>query len=137
MLVMDLVRTYYATHSLTAPPYRLEYIYKSLPDSNPMRAFVLSSAAWRAVHEPPLSESMKALLAKNGALAADFVEAILKHAQDPVYDVRATEACEWHVHHLTPPCDPPASAPTDTESASEASSRLAASSFFDGQLDGP
>ena len=42
---MDLISTYYALHNLTSPPYRLEYIYKHTPSPNPMRDFLISSAA--------------------------------------------------------------------------------------------
>ncbi|KAK6430300.1 hypothetical protein LTR95_013545 [Oleoguttula sp. CCFEE 5521] len=43
--VMDLIRGYYAQHSLTAAPYRLEYVYRNTNMANPMRTFLVSTAA--------------------------------------------------------------------------------------------
>ncbi|KAK6434057.1 hypothetical protein LTR95_009760 [Oleoguttula sp. CCFEE 5521] len=43
--IMDLIRGYYAQHSLTAAPYRLEYVYKNTDTINPMRTFLVSTAA--------------------------------------------------------------------------------------------
>jgi len=102
---MDTIRNYYSKLSLTSPPYRLEYIYSNTISSDLMRDFLISTAAWRAINEPPLSDSMKALLAKGGELALNFTEALLKHAQDPYLDVRKLDACDYHVHTATPPCD--------------------------------
>lgn len=102
---MDLIRNYYAKLSLTSPPYRIEYIYSHTIASDLMRDFLISSAAWRAINEPPISDSMKALLAKGGDLANDFIEALIKHAQDPYLDVRKLDNCEYHVHTVTPPCN--------------------------------
>ncbi|KAK3117760.1 hypothetical protein LTR53_000570 [Teratosphaeriaceae sp. CCFEE 6253] len=43
--VMDLFRSYYHSADMTAPPYRLQYIYACTTSDNPMRAFLVASAA--------------------------------------------------------------------------------------------
>lgn len=48
---MDLTRNYYATEHMSASPYRLEYIYAYTATSNPMRRFLVSTAAFRALAE--------------------------------------------------------------------------------------
>jgi len=103
---MDLIRNYYIKLGLTSPPYRLEYVYAHTIGPDLMRDFLISSAAWRAVNEPPLSDSMKEVIFKGSDLAVDFAEALVKHARDPYLDVRQLKKCEYHVHTVTPPCDP-------------------------------
>nr|POE54332.1 succinate dehydrogenase assembly factor 2, mitochondrial [Quercus suber] len=65
--VMDLVRNYYATEHISASPYRLEYIYTYTSGPNPMRRFLVSTAAFRALAEersegnPPPSVTLSAV----------------------------------------------------------------------------
>lgn len=123
---MDEIRTYYRTQSMTAPAYRLEYIYTYTPDSNKMREFLVSTAAYRALedsHAPPnlhqaspmlhqtfyqqgsfVSESVKDLMRKNPEMAMDFIEAVVRLHRCGEHDPRAGADCEWHVHEQTPKC---------------------------------
>lgn len=93
---MDLVRHYYADQNMTAPAYRLEYIYKYTHGPNLMREFMISTAAFRALEEAPrsaemvqaspmlhqtfyapgsyLSESLRGVLEKNPEMATDFIQ---------------------------------------------------------------
>lgn len=50
---MDLVRHYYREQNMTAPSYRLEYIYAYTHGANHMRTFLVSTAAFRAMEEQP------------------------------------------------------------------------------------
>ena len=120
---MDLVRHYYAEQSMTAPAYRLEYIYTYTHSPNPMRKFLVSTAAYRALEEAPritsthpmaqeafhapgshISESIKHVLIKNPEMATDFVEELIKLHRDGEHDARHGVDCLWHEHQQTAKC---------------------------------
>ena len=106
---MDLIRHYYATQNMTAPSYRLEYIYAYTHGSNHMRTFLTSTAAYRALEENPknslvrahtsmtpgshLSESLKGALQKNPEMATDFAEELIKLHRDGEHDARHGVDC--------------------------------------------
>jgi len=102
--VMDLVRHYYRHQSMTAPAFRLEYIYTMTTLPNHMRNFLVQTAAYRALYESPpakgvyLSESTKGVLKKSSDLAIDFPEALIKLSRNEVTDPRKGEDCKWHEH---------------------------------------
>lgn len=96
---LDLVRHYYASQNMTAPAYRLEYIYRYTHGDNMMRRFMIDTAAFRAIEEAPrqeitaqnpmlhktfyapgshVSESIKSVIAKNPEIAVDFVETLVR-----------------------------------------------------------
>ncbi|KAK3054774.1 hypothetical protein LTR09_004503 [Extremus antarcticus] len=99
--VMDLVRHYYSSQNMTAPAYRLEYVYHFTSTPNKMRDFLVSTAAFRALedshgpdnlaHAGPLmhksfyqpgsyvSDSIKGVLKKNPEMAIDFIETLHSH----------------------------------------------------------
>lgn len=102
--VMDLVRGYSRGTQMTAPPYRLEYVYKNTKGANKMRSFLVVTAAYRAVTEGVLSDVMKETVGKGGELATDYVEALVKLKSDGVGDVRQGNDCTWHSHVDTRTC---------------------------------
>jgi hypothetical protein len=55
--VTDLVRFYYRAANMTAPPYRLEYVYRQTPDPNRMRRFLVSTVAYRLICEGEISDA--------------------------------------------------------------------------------
>ena len=79
------MKKFYTEDGMTAPPYRLEYIYKytdpAVPD--PMREFLVQSAAARLLADGRLSGSMRDLIAKGGQLSVDLILAILLGRQAP------------------------------------------------------
>ena len=109
LVVMDLVRHYYREQNLTAPGYRLEYIYTYTHSSNYMRTFLVSTAAFRALEEQSklelasalpqmhqashLSASIREVLAKNPAMAVDFVEELITLHRNGDHDARFGPNC--------------------------------------------
>ena len=109
VIVMDLVRYYYSDQNMTAPAYRLEYIYTYTHQANAMRTFLVSTAAFRALEEAPrnevtaenpmltpgayLSGSIKDVLAKNPEMAVDFIEEVIKIHRDGELDARHGPDC--------------------------------------------
>ncbi|KAK0615443.1 hypothetical protein DIS24_g11801 [Lasiodiplodia hormozganensis] len=104
--VMDQARAYYRRSSMTAPAYRLEYVYGGTAGPNHMRRFLVSTAAYRYLceREPTLSESMRGVIAKGGELAVDFAEALARLHQNELADVRKGPDCAFHEHFETPAC---------------------------------
>jgi len=102
--VMDLCRTYYRIHSMTAPAYRIEYIYAFTTGPNRMRNFLVTTAAFRCLCEAPaspeeyISSSMKDLVTKGGDIGTDFAESLIKLSKNGIVDVRRGPDCVWHVH---------------------------------------
>ncbi|KAF2231739.1 hypothetical protein EV356DRAFT_451486, partial [Viridothelium virens] len=99
--IMDHVRAYYRQQAMTAPPYRLEYIYENTLEPCPMRIFLTTTAAYRVLCEPAkggLSEAMAAVVARGGDLAVDFVNAMAELHWNGVEDARKGDACRFHVH---------------------------------------
>jgi hypothetical protein len=102
--VMDLVRFYYRSANMTAPPYRLEYVYGRMSGKNKMRAFLVSTAAYRMMCEGNVSEAMKGVITKGGDLAIDLVEQLVKLHGDGMTDARRGPDCVWHEHVETSVC---------------------------------
>ena len=101
---MDLIRTHYACDDLTAPPYRIEYIYTYAVDS-PMQGFLLATAAHRCARgkeRPAVSDTLYAVLAK-GEMMREFIEYLVHNSE---VDVRHGSKCAWHAHDVTPVCGP-------------------------------
>ncbi len=114
--VMDLVRHYYSSQNMTAPAYRLEYVYHFTSTPNKMRDFLVSTAAFRALedshgpdnlaHAGPLmhksfyqpgsyvSDSIKGVLKKNPEMAIDFIETLVKLHRCGEHDARHGADCE-------------------------------------------
>lgn len=104
--VMDVVRVYYRTANMTAPAYRLEYIYDNTDGPCPMRRFLVTTAAYRVLCErdPMISESMKDVVAKGGDLAVNYAEALVRLHRDDLVDVRRGIDCAFHEHKESKPC---------------------------------
>lgn len=115
--VMDLVRLYYHRQSMTAPAFRLEYIYTMTTLPNHMRRFLVQTAAYRSLYESPpakgvyLSESIKGVVRKSADLAVDFAEALIKLSRNDVADPRKGNNCQWHEHSDGKACQPVAAEP--------------------------
>ena len=96
---MDLVRHYYAIESMTAPAFRLEYIYTYTHEPNTMRSFLISTTAFRALCETPqvagvfISDSVRTVLAQNSEIALDFVEALVTLSKNGLPDARRGADC--------------------------------------------
>ncbi|TKA83960.1 hypothetical protein B0A55_00231 [Friedmanniomyces simplex] len=107
--VIDLIRAYYATGNLTAPPYRLQYIYTYTPTANPLRKFLVATAAWRALYGGEagggISDAMKEVLGADRALAGDFMQALVVLGRDAGKDPRRGGRCVWHLHEGTRKCE--------------------------------
>lgn len=101
---IDLVRVYYRNNNLTAPTFRLEYIYTFTEFPNPMRNFLTDSAAFRALcGDAPakgvyLSDSMKTLIKKGGEFPVDLSNALIRLSNDQFPDPRKGSNCDWHEH---------------------------------------
>lgn len=101
---MDVVRAYYRQNNMTAPSYRVEYIYTCTGVPNHMRNFLITTAAYRCLCETPIapgvhvSDSMKTLLAKGGDMPVDFAEALIKLNKNGIVDVRRGSNCTFHEH---------------------------------------
>ncbi|GAB7351606.1 hypothetical protein MBLNU459_g2225t1 [Dothideomycetes sp. NU459] len=102
--LVDLVRAYYRVNNMTAPAFRIEYLYANTDGPNFMRAFMVHSAVFRALYEPPiakgvyLSDSMQNIVAKGGVCAIDFCEATIRLGRDDAGDPRKGHDCAWHEH---------------------------------------
>lgn len=103
-LAIDLVRAYYHNNNMTAPAFRLEYIYTFTEFPNPMRNFLTESAAYRALCGDGvakgiyLSDSIKELLHKGGDFAVDFPNALIKLTKNEFPDPRKGPKDHWHEH---------------------------------------
>lgn len=110
---------------MTAPAYRLEYVYTYTHGPNHMRHFLVSTAAFRCLEETPhpdlavanpmlhktfyapgshVSDSIKAVLMKNSEMAIDFIEELVRLRRNGELDARHGADYEWHVHEYTPKC---------------------------------
>ncbi|KAK5674615.1 hypothetical protein LTS10_012616 [Elasticomyces elasticus] len=102
--VIDLVRDYYTQGGLTAPPYRLQYIYTYTSEPNPMRKFLVSTAAWRSMYGGEgISDAMKEVLGDK-TLAVDYMQALIVLGKDDSKDPRKGSHCSWHTHYDTKMC---------------------------------
>lgn len=108
--VMDHVRAYYRAHGMTAPAYRLEYVFGRTAPARPnqLRRFLVYTAAYRYLceREPKLSDAMRGVLGKGGDLAVEFAEALAVLHQNELVDVRRGPDCAFHEHVETPVCKP-------------------------------
>lgn len=131
--VMDHMRTYYHTSRMTASPFRCQYIYTYTLVPNPMRTFLISTAAWRALydHSDPnthshangagtehdsslstsdhgLSSAMKEILSGNETMSLDFIQALIEFGRDGGSDGKGDPReglkCVWHCHESTTKC---------------------------------
>jgi len=110
-IVMDLVRYYYHNEKMTAPAFRLQYIYSNTNGACKMREFLVNTAAYRAMSDEEerslgISGSVKDVLKQGGDVAADYAEALCDLAKNDMVDVRKGDDCAWHVHERTPKCEP-------------------------------
>jgi hypothetical protein len=109
---MDLTRGYYRVEKMTAPAFRLEYIYTYTTQSNAMRSFLIQTAAYRAMCEQQsesdylISDTIREVLMKNNEMAVDFSEAVVGLAKNNLADPRHGSSCLWHSHEHTPSCIP-------------------------------
>jgi hypothetical protein len=96
---MDMIRHYYASQDMTASTFRIEYIYAYTHDSNLMRSFLLSTAAYCALVEAlksspePLAIALRDLLAKNNEITLDFIDSMLSLQKSHLADPRAGAKC--------------------------------------------
>lgn len=105
--VMDLVRQYYHGENMTAPAFRLEYVYANTKGPCLMRNFLVSTAAYRALAEPTgISDSMSSVLKQGGNVAIDFANALVTLEKNERIDVRKGDPCIWHEHTVAPKCEP-------------------------------
>jgi len=105
--VMDLVRGYYHSRNMTAPAFRLEYVYGNTFEPCLMRHFLVTTAAYRALLGPEgLSDSMKAILRNGGDVAVEFDVCLVLLARNEMPDARKGDPCDWHEHTVTPKCPP-------------------------------
>ena len=116
--VIDLVRAYYRGQNMTAPAFRIEYVYASVDAKHglKMRKFLVGTAAYRAIVEAAsapktwvLSEPMRKMVAGGGDLAMDFAEAAvrLSSGEEGPVDVRRVgedDCTVWHEHERTGVC---------------------------------
>lgn len=122
-LVMNLVRHYYRAESMTAPAFRVEYIYNNTSGPNLMRNFLVNTAAYRALCGDEnaentgkgITESMKDVLRRGGDVAPDYAEALVYLTKNDLPDARVGDDCNWHEHEVTSKCEP-AAAPEPYES---------------------
>lgn len=97
--VMDVTRTYYRAEKMTAPAFRLEYIYTTTQEPNMMRVFLLQTAAYRILCEQPddsgrlISDSIRSVLLKNNEMAVDFAEAAIALSKQDLADPRQGSDC--------------------------------------------
>jgi hypothetical protein len=105
-----MIRHYYAAQDMTAPAFRIEYTYAYTHESNLMRSFLVSTAAYRSMVEAskgsqePLATATRELLAKNSEIALDFIDSMLSLQKNHLADPRTGSKCLWHVHHQTKKC---------------------------------
>ncbi|KAI5274410.1 hypothetical protein E4T47_02530 [Aureobasidium subglaciale] len=101
---IDLVRSYYRSNNMTAPTFRLEYMYTFTETPNKMRKFLVETAAFRALcGEPPakgeyLTDSMKTLIKKGGEFSVDFAHSLARLTKEDFPDPRKGSKCDWHEH---------------------------------------
>lgn len=101
---MDLCRAYYRHNSMTAPAYRLEYVYSFTPGPCAMRNFLTATAAYRVlcdVQATPgvfITDAVRGVLSKGGDLAGDFAEALARLSRNGIVDVRKGADEVWHVN---------------------------------------
>jgi len=113
--VVDLVRHYYRISNMTAPPYRLDYVYGHTTGANKMRTFLASTVAYRMMREANVSDAMRHVIHKGGNLATDLMETVIKFHKDGLTDAREGGDCIWHDHLETPVCKTMAAEASDAD----------------------
>ncbi|KAB8342947.1 hypothetical protein FH972_022543 [Carpinus fangiana] len=107
---MDLIRAYYRREDMSAPGWRLDYIYANTDGPNLMRAFLVYTAVARAIRQTSsgqatgISNSIQKCLKAGGDLAADYAAALVTLAVQPGMDVRIGNSCNWHEHQASREC---------------------------------
>ncbi|KAL9048982.1 MAG: hypothetical protein Q9162_007457 [Coniocarpon cinnabarinum] len=111
--VMDSVRHYYHKEQMTAPPFRLGYIYAHTSGQNKMKQFLVTTAAYRVLSKgldesenvgydfpktEPVTDSLRGALSGGGELAPDFVVKLVALAKNEMEDPRKGQDCQWHEH---------------------------------------
>lgn len=102
--IMDMVRSYYRTANMTAPAYRLQYVYEHTDKPNAMRRFLINTAAYRALCEGGISGSIRDCLFKGGELSLDFMKALIDCHKSGMVDCRRGLDCLWHEHNESKRC---------------------------------
>lgn len=102
--IMDMVRRYYRSANMTAPAYRLQYIYETTHTPNAMRRFLIGTAAYRALCEGTLSGSIRDQVSKGGELSMDFMKALIDCHKSGLLDCRRGMDCLWHEHQESKRC---------------------------------
>ena len=116
--VVDFVRHYYRVEAMTAPPFRLEYVYSNTSGPNKMREFLVATAAFRVVSRgyaaddnnltgdafltSGINDSLKDVLRGGGDLAIDFIVKLVDLVHRDMEDPRGGDDCRWHVHSEGP-----------------------------------
>jgi hypothetical protein len=96
---MDQIRYYYRSEKLTAPAFRLEYIYTYTNEPNLMRSFLIDTTAFRSMCEQPsspgvyMSNSIRDVLTKDSTMAIDFAEALVGLHKSGMHDPRHGVDC--------------------------------------------
>jgi hypothetical protein len=101
---MDLVRHYYRTANITAPPYRLDFVYENTRGPCAMRRFLIDTAAYRVLVEGRLSEVMRQMVRAGGDVSEDLLSEVLRYHVEGLVDVRQGPDCAWHDHKETVAC---------------------------------
>lgn len=108
---MNLCRGYYRRNGMTAPAYRLEYIYAVTDRPNPMRRFLMETAAFRCLCDGPvasgsnMSDTIRELISKGGTIAIDLAEALIVLSKNGTEDVRKKPDCKYHEHVTSKMCE--------------------------------
>lgn len=104
-MVMDMVRGYYRREQMTAPAFRLEFMYTSQYPNTQMYFFLVATAAYRALSEGKLSAAMETMFDYNhNWLSHDYIHALIKLHHDGMPDPRKGNDCEWHEHKNSEQC---------------------------------
>lgn len=101
---IDQVRKYYRARDMTAPPFRLDFIFKNTTGPCSMRTFLIATAAYRLLKEGHLSQVMTDLVQAGGELPSCLMEMILRLNKGGIWDPRSGPDCVWHEHKITSPC---------------------------------
>jgi hypothetical protein len=102
--VIDLVRVYYRNKDMTAPPFRLNFIYQHTTGDNAMRRFLVASAAYRVLKRGNVSNVMRDIISAGGQLPVDLVKEMVKMYSAAVEDPRQGPNCAWHDHTINGNC---------------------------------
>jgi hypothetical protein len=96
--VVDLIREYYRNNNMTAPPFRLVFIYQHTVGDNALRRFLVASAAYRVLKKGDVSNIMQDIISTGGQLAVDLVKRMVKMHSTGIIDPREGSNCVWRDH---------------------------------------